>query len=87
MSPPEVPVNVTVAVAATAVRAALSFVFCGVPGVKVNVAGLAVTPAGSPEIVIATAPLNEFVAVAVTPTEALTDPPTIVTDVGVTLSV
>ena len=58
--------NVTVGVAAAALRAAVSVVLCAVPGVRLSVAGFAVTPVGSPEIATATAPLKELTAAAVT---------------------
>jgi hypothetical protein len=61
---PEVPVSVTDTFAAGAVTAAVSVVLCAVPGVSMSVAGLAVTPVGSPEIVTVTVPLKEFKAVA-----------------------
>ena len=45
---PEVPVNWTVAVEDAAEEAAESETCCGVPGVRVNVDGEAVTPEGRP---------------------------------------
>jgi hypothetical protein len=79
-------VKVTVEVAAAAPAAAVSFVLCAVPGVSVSVAGLAVTPVGSPLIVTETAPLKEFSAVANTLTGEPVAPATIVSDVGETVS-
>ena len=40
--------------------------FCGVPGVNVSVAGLELTPAGSPLRVTVTAPVNPFAGTALT---------------------
>jgi hypothetical protein len=59
-------VIVTVDVAAAAVSAAERVVFGAVPGVRVSVAGLAVTPGGRPVIATATVLANPFVAAAVT---------------------
>ena len=64
---PDVPVNVTLAAfVADAESNAVSVVLCGVPGVTVNVAGVAVTPAGRPAIATTTVPLKALTAVAVT---------------------
>jgi len=63
---PEVAMKVSVTLPAAAVETAVSVTLCALPGVSVSVAGLAVTPAGSPEIETATVPLNEFIAVAST---------------------
>jgi hypothetical protein len=63
---PDVPVKVTVAVVAAEFAAAVRVKLCGVPGVRVSEAGRAVTPAGSPVMVILTDPLKEFNSVAVT---------------------
>jgi hypothetical protein len=81
-----VPVKVTVGADATAVEAAVSVTLCAAPGVNVSVAGLAVTPEGSPVIATATAPLNEFTAVARTLTVAPVAPDVTVSDVGDTVS-
>jgi hypothetical protein len=75
-------VKVTVAVPAAAVASAVRVVLCAVPGVRLNEAGLAVTPAGRPVIATATVPLKEFAAVAVTLTEAPAPPPVSESDVG-----
>jgi hypothetical protein len=83
---PEVPVKVTIAVAATAPAPAVSVVLCAVPGVKVSVAGLAITPVGSPVIVTPTVPLKEFNAVARTLTFEPVAPATIISDVGDTVN-
>jgi hypothetical protein len=83
---PEVPVKVTVGVAAAALAAAVSVVLCAVPGVKVSVAGFAVTPVGSPVIVTETVPLKEFNAVASRLTGEPVAPAAMVSDVGDTAS-
>jgi hypothetical protein len=62
---PEVPVNVTVELVATAVGAADSVMLCAVPGVRVSVDGVAVTPVGRPVVAMATAPVKEFIGFAV----------------------
>src|ERR1700730_15442920 len=85
--PPEVPVNVTFDVAAVALSAAVSVVLCATPGDRLNVAGFAVTPAGSPVIATATVPANEFTPAAVTLTATPAPPATTVTDAGGTASV
>ena len=79
---PEVPVNVIVDVAAAAVRAAVNVVLCAVPGVRFNVAGFAVTPAGSPLIVTETALAKELSAAAVRLTGKPVAPPVIVSVAG-----
>jgi hypothetical protein len=76
------PVNVTVAVDAPVPDAAVSVVLCSVPGVSDKVAGLAVTPFGSPEMVTETVPLKEFNAVAKTLTGEPVVPATRVREVG-----
>jgi hypothetical protein len=83
---PDVPVRVTVALPAAIVEAAVSVTFCAVPGVNVSVAGLAVTPVGSPVMATATVPLKEFNAVANTLTFEPAAPATIASDVGETVS-
>lgn len=75
------------ALPAAAVEAAVSVTFCAVPGVKVSVAGFAVTPAGSPVMAIETVPLKELSAVASTLTFEPVAPAIIVSDVGDTASV
>ena len=82
-----VPVNVTDEVTAVALRAAVSVVLCATPGVRLNVAGFADTPAGSPPIVTATVPANALTAVAVTLTAVPAPPATSVTDAGDRVSV
>jgi hypothetical protein len=55
-----VALTVTVEVAAVAPEAAVSLMFCGVPGVSVSVDGLAVTPEGNPVREMATLPVKPF---------------------------
>jgi hypothetical protein len=79
---PAVPVNVKVAVVAAAPDAALTFTLCEPPAARLNDAGVAVTPAGTPPAATVTVPLNEFTAAAETVT-CEPDPPTwIVTVAG-----
>src|SRR4030081_117577 len=85
--PPEIPVNVIVDVAAAAFSPAVSVVLCATPGARLNVAGFAVTPAGSPVIATATVPANELTAPAVTLTAAPAPPATRVNDAGDSVSV
>jgi hypothetical protein len=66
VSDPEVPLRVSVALPAAAVDAAVSVTLCAVPGVSVSVAGLAVTPVGSPLIESATFPVKPFAGTAFT---------------------
>jgi hypothetical protein len=61
---PEVPVNTTFALPAAPLLPAVSVMLCGVPGVNVKEAGLAVTPAGKPLTATLAVPLNPFSAVA-----------------------
>lgn len=77
----------TVGVAAAAFAAAVRVTLCAVPGVSLSVAGLAVTPAGSPVMATATEPLNEFSDDARTLTLRPVAPPTMVNEVGDTLKV
>jgi hypothetical protein len=63
---PEVPVRVMVELPATAFEAAVNVTLCAMPGVSVNVEGLAVTPAGNPLSETFTLPVNPLTAVAVT---------------------
>ena len=53
-------------VPATALVEAVKVTLCATPGVRANVAGFAVTPAGKPVIATITVPVNEFSAAAVT---------------------
>ena len=62
----EVPVKVTVALADAAFAAAVSVVFCGVPGVRLSVDGLAVTPEGSPLELTVIVPVKPLIAVVLT---------------------
>jgi hypothetical protein len=68
LSVPDVPVNTTVEVPAAADAAAVKFTCCGVPGVRVKLAGDAVTPVGRPLIVTGIVPVNPLMAVAETDT-------------------
>lgn len=86
LNAPDVPVKVTVKVPAPALVAAVKATLCAVPGVRFNVAGFAVTPAGRPVIATATVPTNELTAAAVTLTCEPVAPGTIVNDVGDTAS-
>ena len=81
---PEVPVSVTVALPAAAVAAAVRVTVWAVPGVKVSVAGLAVTPLGSPVMATAMVLLKELIAVARTLTFEPFPPATRDTDAGET---
>jgi hypothetical protein len=58
LSAPEVPVRVNITLPAAEFAAAVIVTFCGVPGIRVSVAGWAVTPAGSPVIATFTAPVK-----------------------------
>lgn len=71
---PETPANVMFADVAAALAAAVRVTVCAVPGVTVNEAGLAVTPAGSPEIVTATGEVKPPLATAFT-LNCAPDPP------------
>jgi hypothetical protein len=73
---PEVPVKVRVALPAAAVEAAVKVTFCAVPGIKVSIAGLAVTPAGNPLIATVTAPVKPFDGTALTLTTCPAPPAT-----------
>lgn len=70
---PDVPVIDNVAFPAAAVAVALKVNDCGVPAIRLNDAGLALTPFGSPEMETFTAPANPFCAV--TETETLAEVP------------
>ena len=63
---PDEPVKLTVGVAAAAPVAAVRVVVCAVPGVSERVAGVAVTPAGSPPTVTATAAEKPLAGTALT---------------------
>ena len=63
---PDVPANVTMAFPATALAEALTVTVCAVPGVKLSVAGCAVTPLGSPAIATFTMPVNPLAGTAFT---------------------
>ena len=67
---------------AVALVAAVKVTLCATPGVRANVAGFAVTPAGRPVIATVTVPVNEFSAAAVTLTCEPTAPGVRVNDVG-----
>ena len=79
---PDVPVNVTVEALAGEVRPVVSITFCGVPGVRLNVAGFAVVPAGSPVIATIIGSLNPLTAFAVTLTAEAAAPAVTLSDVG-----
>ena len=66
--------------------AAASMMVCGVPGTRLNVAGVAVTPVGSPDSETETAALNEFREFARTAICAPDAPLTIVAEAGVVLN-
>jgi hypothetical protein len=66
LSIPDVPVRVNVALLAAALAAALIVTLCAVPGVKVSVAGCAVTPVGNPVIATFTSPAKPFAGTAFT---------------------
>jgi hypothetical protein len=66
LSVPEVPVRVSVALPAAAVVAAVIVTFCAIPGVRVSVAGCAITPASSPVIATVTIPVNPLAATSST---------------------
>jgi hypothetical protein len=83
---PNVPVKVTVGAAVATLVAAANVMICGVPGIRLSVAGEAVTPAGSPDTDTETVPLNEFIELASTEIGAPAPPLVIVADAGVTLS-
>jgi hypothetical protein len=59
-------VTVMVALPDAADDAAVIVTVCAVPGVRVNVAGLAVTPDGSPATVTVTVPVKPFCGAAFT---------------------
>jgi len=63
---PDVPANVTMTLPATAFAEALTVTVCAVPGVKLSVAGCAVTPLGSPVIATFTVPVNPLAGTAFT---------------------
>jgi hypothetical protein len=60
----EVPVKVSVPVDAPALDEAVSVMFCAVPGVRLRVVELAVTPLGRPVMATLTVPVNAFRALA-----------------------
>lgn len=72
----------TVAVAAPALDAAANVVLCAVPGTSERVAGLAVTPPGSPVMATATVLLKALAAVARMLTFEPVSPATRVSDAG-----
>src|SRR5216683_828400 len=65
---PDVPVNVMVLGPADAVPSAVIVTVCGVPGVSLSDAGVAVTPAGRPEMTTDTGALKPLIAVVVAET-------------------
>jgi hypothetical protein len=84
---PETPESVTVALPATAADDAASIIDCAVPGVRVRVAGVAVTPEGSPARVTVTGLEKPLTALAVTLTGHPAAPGTSVSELGDTVSV
>jgi hypothetical protein len=66
LSAPDVPIRVNVALPAAALAAAVTVTLCAAPGVRVSVAGCAVTPAGSPVIATVTVPAKPLAAAAFT---------------------
>jgi hypothetical protein len=66
LSAPEVPVKVTMTLPAAAFAAAAIVTVCAVPGIKLSVAGCAVTPAGSPAIETFTIPIKPLDGTALT---------------------
>ena len=65
-SEPETPAIANVALPIAALAAAASVTDCGVPGVKLRVTGLAVTPEGNPLNEMLTVPSNPFTGAAFT---------------------
>jgi hypothetical protein len=63
---PEVPVKVTMALPAAAIAPAVTVTVWAVPGVKLSVAGCAVTPMGSPAIATFTIPVKPLAGTAFT---------------------
>jgi hypothetical protein len=84
---PDVPVNVTVDEADGAVSAAVRVVVCAAPGVRLSVAGFAVTPVGRPVIATITVPLKAFKGFIVTLRGEPDVPAMMVCDVGDMVSV
>lgn len=84
---PDVPVNVTVALPAAAVDAADRVTFCAVPGVRVRVDGVAVTPAGRPVVATAMVPVKELIGFAVMLTGDPVAPAVMDSDVGARVNV
>ena len=66
VSPPDVPLSVTVVSPVCATVDAASVTLCATPGVSVSVDGLAATPLGRPLSEAVTVPVNPFRALAVT---------------------
>jgi hypothetical protein len=82
---PDVPVKVMVGAEDATLDAAESVMVCGVPGARLSVAGVAVTPVGSPEIETETMPLKEFIEFAVNEICAPDAPLMMVVEAGVAL--
>lgn len=74
--------NVTVEVVATAVGAAANVVLCAVPGERVRVDGVAVTPVGRPAMAMATVLVKEFCGFAMMLTGDPVAPAVMDSDVG-----
>ena len=71
---PDVPVKTTLAAPAVAEADAVRLTCWPVPGVRVNVDGVAVTPCGKPVKATATEPLKPLAATAVTVTDCAAPP-------------
>lgn len=84
---PEVPVKVIVNVPTAAVEAAVRLSDAALPGVRVSVEGLTVTPVGRPESATATEPVNPLTAAAARLTDWPAAPAVSVRDVGLALKV
>ena len=84
--PPDDPVKVIAGADDVTLGPAANVMLCGVPGARLSVAGVAVTPVGSPDSDTATIPLNAFSAFATTEICAPGAPLVIVAEAGVTPS-
>ncbi len=74
LSEPEVPVKTTFAVPVAAEADADRLTCWPVPGERVNVDGVAVTPCGKPERVTCTEPMKPLAATAITVTDCAAPP-------------
>jgi hypothetical protein len=80
-------VNRIVGAAAGVPGAAVSVVLCAIPGVRLRVAGFAVIPPRSPDILTDTVPLKELTAFTVTLTDEPAAPASMVNNDGDSVSV